>query len=68
MKLPIDEKTYVSITLVIIFIGAVAWLTNIAATASITASEMVEFRGHIFNELRDIRSRLDEISDRLGSR
>ena len=64
----ITERSGVTIGLLVIIIGGVAWLTNVAAMSQATSIQLGELKGYIYNELRAIRQDLKEIRDRLPSK
>lgn len=64
----LSERSGVTIGLLVIIIGGVAWLTNVAAVAQASSIQISELKGFIYNELRAIRQDLKEIRDRLPAK
>lgn len=70
----ISENTGVSISLMIAVIGFVIWLTNLNATASVTAKDVSKLQttqeriDQAISDIRDRLSRIEEKTDRILKR
>jgi len=67
----ISERTLMPISLVLIFLGGVAWLTSIAADVKFTSNtiEKVEIKQERYNAtLSEINSRLSRIEGKLENK
>lgn len=61
----ISEKSWVSLSLVIVIIGGVFWLSTLYARANSNSENLKDLKSYVYRSLERIDAKLDYIIDRL---